>query len=503
MLKAFLSVFFTLSLFLACMPAASEEGGRAYYDLGVFAFEDGDYGGALENFEKARSFDPANPYYNHYLGKTLMQTERPDEAGRFFAMAESSNPDMPGLKHDIALLRYKSSDYPGAAAAFTEIADKEPGNINAVFYAGMSNFQMKRYGEAETFFNRAAETNPAIKPGAWYYAGICNAKSGRHDIAKERFEYVRDNADSEQMRRNAEKWLKALKRGKRASKPYSVFLSASYEYDDNVRLDPMDDEIGIDDHGSSTDKEDFLAKVYLSGSYNFVNGADFKMGAGYSHYQTWHNDLTEYDLMGCIGNLKARYGAGAASFGLAYSPSYYTLDGDEYMTRHKITPDIAFKIDDGFVSFSYSYSDNDYELDTNDGHTNEIAVDFYYPLGKPGECVMWQAGAEKNTAESAAREYTQLKTKLDAVFSLPLELYLGLTGKYTNRHYDGIAVSSAKDGSFYRIDVKYFGAVSLSRKIVFDWLTAVGEASYTRNDSNHRDYDYEKYTGTLSLEAKF
>ena len=79
---------FCFALIILCIirfPANAEEEeepGRAYFDFGVFAFEDGDYEGAEGNFKKAIIADPENPYYNHYMGKTYIKMKRFEEALR-------------------------------------------------------------------------------------------------------------------------------------------------------------------------------------------------------------------------------------------------------------------------------------------------------------------------------------------------------------------------------------------------------------------------------------
>ena len=62
-------------LFMFLQANAEEEGGRGYFDLGVFAYEEGDYQNAESYFKKALESDPDNPYYNHYMGRTLLKTE--------------------------------------------------------------------------------------------------------------------------------------------------------------------------------------------------------------------------------------------------------------------------------------------------------------------------------------------------------------------------------------------------------------------------------------------
>ncbi len=74
------------------------EEGRAYYDLGVFAYEDGDYEDAENNLTKALEFNPFNPFYNHYLGKTYLKKERYQEAENYLTIAWKISPDIPGLR---------------------------------------------------------------------------------------------------------------------------------------------------------------------------------------------------------------------------------------------------------------------------------------------------------------------------------------------------------------------------------------------------------------------
>ena len=69
---------FSLVLLLSAATYA-EEAGRAYFDLGVFAYNDGDYVEAEKNLKSALTAMPDNPYYNHYMGKTYLKMERYDE----------------------------------------------------------------------------------------------------------------------------------------------------------------------------------------------------------------------------------------------------------------------------------------------------------------------------------------------------------------------------------------------------------------------------------------
>jgi tetratricopeptide (TPR) repeat protein len=108
---------------------AQEEGGRGYYDLGVFAYEDGDYQNAESYLKKALEFNPDDPYYNHYIGKTYLKIEDYKAAEQYLSRAWELDSDISGLKYDRAMLNYKTSRYSVATDLFTEIVDEDPSNV--------------------------------------------------------------------------------------------------------------------------------------------------------------------------------------------------------------------------------------------------------------------------------------------------------------------------------------------------------------------------------------
>jgi len=239
----------------------------------------------------------------------------------------------------------------------------------------------------------------------------------------------------------------------------------------------------------------------FSGSYNAVNRADLKIGAGYTHYQTWYDTLSEFDLKGSIGNLYAKYRSGSVTAGLAYLPTYYWLGSNSYLRRHQIRPDVLWNVRKNLsLRFAYSYYQNKYfRNNQRDGHTNEGSLDAYYSL--LGRKVFLFAGAlyEDNTASDPDFYYNQWKTTLGATIQLPWELSLSLTGRYFLKQYDNV------DSSFgvQREDDRYYGGVSLAHSIFRDWLSIVAEYNHTKNDSSISSFEYKRNVTTLSLTATY
>ena len=483
---------FSLVLLLAGATHA-EEAGRAYYDLGVFAYDDGDYKEAEKNLKAALTAMPDNPFYNHYMGKTYLKMERYDEALAHLKLAHDVNPDVPGLKYDLALALFQVQDYVRAADLFEDVFKEDPSNIPALYHAGISLYKQGQYSKASDYLISASEKSPSIKPMGYFYAGVCHQQMGDMENAVKKLEYARDNAKDASLRESAIKRLDAIEKQKKV-KPYRVNMKLGIQYDDNVVLEPVDADI-------ITNEDDWMGVLYFSGRYNVVNRKDYILGAGYNHYQTWHDDLNEYDLIGSILDFYGKYRFNRFTFGLTYSPNYYWLDSESYVMKHHLKPEVSYKINENLLSkLSYSYYRNKYFEDKDrDGHTNEGFLNLYYRLGKQMGYLFGGLGYEDVTASVPDQYYSQLKTKLGVSFKLPLALVFNTTLKYYLKDYDNVNSTFG----VAREDDKYNILVSLSRKLVYDWLGILGEYSYTKNDSNVSDYEYKRHVASLSLTASF
>lgn len=492
MSRLFKFVFvFSLVLLLAAATHA-EEAGRAYYDLGVFAYDDGDYQAAEKNLKAALTAMPDNPLYNHYMGKTYLKMARYDEAVAHLKLARDVDPDIPGLKYDLALGLFHVQDYVRAADLFIEVAKEDPANALAEYHAGISLYKQGRYATALDYLVGASEKSPSIKPMGYFYAGVCHERMGDTENAVKKLEYARDNAEEASLRASAVQRLEVLDKQKKM-KPYRVDMKLGVQYDDNVVLEPVDEDI-------IADESDWMAVFFYSARYNMINRQDVVFGAGFNHYQTWHDDLDEYDLSGSIVDVYAKYHFNPFTFGFTYSPNYFWLDSVSYVMKHHLKPEVSWKVNENLVTkLSYSYYRNKYfEDEDRNGHTNEGFLDVYYRLGKMGY-LFGGFGYADVTASDADEYYDQFKVKLGASVNMPLAFVFNATFKFYTKDYDNV------DSSFDigREDDKYNILLSLSHRLVYDWLRIVGEYSYTKNDSNISSYEYERNVTTLSVAASF
>ena len=179
-----------------------------------------------------------------------------------------------------------------------------------------------------------------------------------------------------------------------------------YQYDDNVRLESLDEDI-------FADEGDYVTVGYFSGKYNLINNPDYKTGLGYSHYQTWHDDLERYDLVGSTFNIYTKYSLHPLTFGLSYIPSYYWLDSESFLMQHQIRPEMTWKVNEKLITrLSYSYyRNNRFQDNDRDGHTNEVFLNAYYRVGEKKKYLFGGIGYEDNSASHADQYYEQIKTQ--------------------------------------------------------------------------------------------
>lgn len=279
-----------------------------------------------------------------------------------------------------------------------------------------------------------------------------------------------------------------------------MYAKLGYQYDSNILLDP----VGQD---GPTDADDNALVGYFSGKYDFVRKGDFTLGAGYNHYSVNYETLNDYDLVGSLGNIYAKYQFDTIKVSLSYLPNYYWVGSNDYLASHLIRPEILWKVNDVFkVHFSYAYDIKKYfQFDDRSGHAHLLNLDFSHFFSDRRIQLFAGGRYDTYTANSPDQDYNKPQGHLGANFRLPLELRLRILGKMAKKDYINV-------DSLYgvkRRDTRWTGIGSLTRKVYFEWLSAIFDYRYTRNDSNIvaannvQIFDFTRDQISLSLAAAF
>jgi uncharacterized protein HemY len=484
--KLFNTMFTILFVLFIAFTVRAEEKGAAYYDLGIFSYESGEYEKAENHLKKALEINPGHPLYNHYLGKIYLRMERYDEAMKLFTEALSDNPSMEGLKYDLAYGHFRLEDHARAADLFEQVAKEDPSNVLAHYYGGISLYQENQYKKALDYLLTASKMSPTIRVNGRYYAGLCYLKTGDDEKAVKELEYVRDNAESGSLKQNSVQWLESIENREKTLKPYLLYAKVGYQYDDNVRYEPLYEDI-------FSNEDDFLTSLDFVGQYVFVNQANLKCIAGYNHYQSIHNRLDEYDLVESVPKIKAKYELDPYTFGLSYLYYYYWIDYERYLRRHRLIPEISRNVNEDFsIRLKYSYYDNEhFQEDRYDGDNHEISLlfDYRYLVKEKEINLIGEIGYEDNNATHPDEDYRRVKVRGSIYFIGPWQLSFRLAARYEDKAY-----YNYNTDSFYNVkreDNRYEGSILMAHRFFYDILNIQTEYTFTKNNSNVRDYEYE------------
>lgn len=491
----------SLKIFSICMlllsifnPVIADEIAQNYYDLGVFAYEAGNFKNSSAFLLKAITLDPENARANYYLGQAYARMEQPGEAEHYLTAALFIDPGIPGLQYALGIVYFEKEAFEQALEKFEKVISEDPADVLAIYYSGVSRYKLAQYESAEEMLLKAAKMSPTIEGNGYYYAGVCNYQQGRFDEAIKQFDHVMEIADSENLKENARSWAQAIKKNQAAAKPYRLYFKTGYLYDDNVVLEPADLDI-------VADESDHALMLYFSGKYNLFDSRQVTSGIGYSHYQTRYQDLDEYDLTGSIGNVYLNYKfCESVMLGIKYLPTYYWVDSESYLMQHQVNPSVLWKIDNyNAVDFAYSYYRNNYFTDsTRDGHSNELTVDYSHGFYSLDGYVFFGIRYEINSAAQKDENFSELKTLAGISYDIFKKTNITVYANYYDKQYDD------KDLTFdiKRDDSRYFASASITQNIWKQWLNVSAEYTFTKNNSNVAEYDYERNAMLLSVSVK-
>lgn len=483
-----------LVLMLAiAVPALALNKGQRQFDAGVFAYESGDYAAAQEALEKAVALNNSDPYYNYYLAKTHIKTGYYQKAVIYLDAAKAAGHSIPGMTFDWAFVNYKLANYDTASKQFVAVAAAEPDNALARYYAGMALYKQKAFEHALIYLEAAAGMNTSIQHNSAYYAGICYQRTGDPAMAERKFRFVQNNSPDGRLRSVAAKQLAYMRQKRRQEQKYSLSATLGGEYDDNVLLEPIDNDALYEQ------EDDFITTASLSGGYDVIKTSKMVLGGGYTHYQIWYDDFHQYDLTGSLFDLHIRYRMGSVTMGLAYKPAYYWLDSSSYLMRHTVSPVVSWQWRDLLTEFSYSYRrNNNMSNNDEDGHNNKSMLRFAFPLPNDMGSCRAGLGYQVNSAAHNDYDYERTDTELGVYLNAGWESTLGISGQCRFKKYDNVDATYNKT----RDDTKYIGSVFWEKDIYKDMLSATIVYEYTENDTNISNYQYRSNAVEFFLSAR-
>ncbi|WP_035588477.1 surface lipoprotein assembly modifier [Hippea jasoniae] len=295
------------------------------FNKGLDALKLGYYDKAYYYFFKDYTIHPT-PKLAYYIGISLEKMGQDELAIKYFKKASSKISDAYShiVKIYIGIGKFKDAE-----TFLNYIENKE----EYFFYSGLLSLYKKNFKTALNFFLKSATYKGTLEQKSLFYSALIELKLSNKEKSKEYFKEVIKVNSNTVYAKKAKVYLRAIKK---QEKPYTVFLSAGYQYNSNVVAKPSN-KIGDSDIDNISKKGDsaFVGKVFAS--YKLMMDS-IELKSSVFIYRISYADLKDYNstyikIAEDIGLNKKRYKLATELF---YEKSW--LGGDSYLEGFGMKP---------------------------------------------------------------------------------------------------------------------------------------------------------------------
>jgi tetratricopeptide (TPR) repeat protein len=136
---------------------------QASYDLGIMAFQEGDFESAIGYFGRAAELSPKEANIRYLLATALTRYGDFERAKKVYRETIELNPRMMQAHHDLGLLHYRTGEYEKAIAALEEALKLYPASANSMLVLGMSQISLNKPEYAIEIVSKLRELKEELK----------------------------------------------------------------------------------------------------------------------------------------------------------------------------------------------------------------------------------------------------------------------------------------------------------------------------------------------------
>ena len=289
---------------LPCAPAiaqnATSERATQDYELhftkGVAMFDIGEYDRAKSELTDALAAKPNDNQASLYLARTNNRVKGYAEAEALLLKLLERDPTVEGARFDLGVAQFNLQKYEQALDQFSQAVKEDPDKPLPYFYEGLTLNKLERYSQAPARFARASLIDPELTASANYQSGIAYFRANLRDEAEDAFGSVIAADPNSPLAVSAGEFLEQVKTaapaGQKKKKPWDLSLMVSPQYDTNVILQAPGGRRPED----ISRQQDLKTTYYGRGEYRFKETAKMSLGSSYSFYQSFHSELTQFDV---------------------------------------------------------------------------------------------------------------------------------------------------------------------------------------------------------------
>ncbi|MFQ5664943.1 MAG: tetratricopeptide repeat protein [Candidatus Binatia bacterium] len=486
-----------ISVAMSDVATASERSERLY-SRGLVRFHARHFSKALQLFERAVKADPKDPQALYYRGVTRGRLGDFTGAATDLRAVLAKKPDLQQATLELGAVLVEAGRYRPAIPWLQQAQRVSRLEARASQFLGIAQLRLGRSDAARRNFERAAKRDPALRVPARYYLGVIAFERGEWVQAEEHFSYVASANPNSALGREAAQFLVKLRQEKRPN--VELYGAVGFAYDSNVVLAPSDDV--VKDELSITKQQDGRATFTLGGRYVPWRAEQAELSVGYEFYQSLHFELTGFDLQGHRPSAQVAMRTGRVQIALLAQYDYYLLDNDSFLQAATGFPWMSIaEGDGGRTELFYRMRYRDFRQrrfsKTRDAFNHAPGIRQVVYLGSQERYVSVGYRFDREDPLNAAGDvFAYDGHEADAGIGWAFPAGVNVEAAYAFRDEQFDAPSNGRE------DSEHLVTVSVSKRIS-SYLTLTVAYFGSFNDSNKREFDYDRQIVSLALEVEF
>ena len=262
-------------------------------ELGIGQYKHENYEEALNLLKKARQENPQNTLAAYYLGLTYKQLQNYKEATPYLKDAITYSPKIKGALMELIDCFYQLGELDQAKKWIVEAENEGIRPAQTAFLKGLVLLKDGDAAGAITAFEDAKTLDKSMAQSADYQIGIAQLKSGKTKEAKRAFEEVALVDPNSTMADFANNYVNAISEREYQARPWKFSFGSSWQYDDNVLLQPNDTSVATDISNKGDSRYVYTAQA----EYDHRFSDFFGLKEQYFFYYGKQNDLGFFDQL--------------------------------------------------------------------------------------------------------------------------------------------------------------------------------------------------------------
>jgi len=483
-----------------------------FYMDGVDAMDDEDYNSAVRNLKAAIELDPSNLEYQYSLGVAYSRLKKNEEALAIFkSLVEREPVTYFKACFDMANIYSGENKYQSAIDILNAAEKVSPGNARIFLEKGHVWKNLREYDRAIKDFQKAGELDTSLNQMALYMIGATKLEEEKFDSAVETFKMAAEIDPLTPLAENARLSIPMAEYAAWARKPWYLYTTFNWGYDDNVPRDPLGVITGRPTE-LPTNAGDQFQTFHLKGGYKFVNEKDLEMGVGYTLFSLGYREWTDsnvtsqsphFYIQGLYDPVLVRFQydfsyfyAGGNKQGVN-PPLYLTFANNSYarLRMHSFMPTISiFEPYDLRTDINLSYQIKDY-VDGVTGDASRYSADITQTYKIPSTEFYPRIGYRYATEKSQDDMSTYQYHELFAGISSPIywEIWGDFSFNYMGSEYPDFSPEKSRHDDTFTFTFALKRTFIQRLLVSFTYLYLKNNSDYNENGKDFYTFDKNMY----------